>query len=805
MLGELRYAVRSLSGSPGFTLVAVLALALGIGASTSIFSVVNAVLLEPLPYPDPDRLVLVWERSSRMNVANNRAPGSTVNPINFLEWRSRNQSFERMAAFIQYAMNLTGEAEPEQVLGLAVTDGFFEILGARAALGRTFRPEEDAPENNNVVVLSHELWQRRWGGDPAVVGRKITVNNRLLEVVGVMAPAFRFPGTRAELWMPFGIDRARLARAGRFFSAVARLRPGVSLERAQADMSVVAAQLRDERPDVNAKWSVGTIELREQAVGETRTALLVLFAAVGFVLMIACANVASLMLIRATRRERELAVRTALGASRARLVRQLLVESVTLALAGGALGAVAAVGATRLLVAMIPDSMSVYNVTAVGVNRTVLLFTLVITFATGVLFGVAPALKAGRIDPHDALKEGARGTSGAGSRARAALVVAEVALSMVLLVAAGLLLRSFERLLAVEPGFHADKVLTMRLAPGARFQNDQQSAAFLEQVLERVRTLPEVKAAGSISFLPLSGLLSATSFWRGDRPQPPPGEQSAAQTFVIAQGYFAAMGIPLLDGRTFDARDRDGAPFVAIVNRELANRFFAGENPVGKRLHVQWGHPQATYEIVGVVGSVRHLGLDKSSEPALFLANRQEPGAFFHLVIRTSGDPMWLAPAVRSEIRAIERDIPVSEVRTMEQYVERSVARPRFNMLLITTFAGLALALAALGLFGVISYSVAQRTHEIGIRRALGAADGRVVAMVLKQGMTLAVAGVVLGLAGAFALTRFLETLLFGVTPTDSVTFASVAAVLVAVTLGACYVPARRAAQVDPMVALRCE
>ena len=760
MLGDIRYAVRSLSASPGFTLAAVVALALGIGASTSIFSVVNAVLLKPMPFRDPDRLVIVWEWSARMNAANRRAPVSSVNPINFLEWRSRNQSFERMAAYIQYALNVTGEGEPEQVLVLAVTEGFFETLGARAALGRTFRPEEDSPENNNVVVLSHELWQRRWGGDPAVVGRKITVNNRLMEVVGVMPPAFRFPGTRAELWIPFGLDRSRMANAGRFFSTVARLRPGLSVERAQADMDLVAAQLRAERPNFNAKWNVGTIGLREQAVGDTRTALLVLFAAVGFVLMIACANVASLMLIRATRRERELAVRTALGASRARVVRQLLVESVMLAFAGGVLGTVAAVGATRLLVAMIPDSMSIYNVTAVGLDRTVLLFTLVITLATGVLFGVAPALKASRIDLHDALKEGARGTSGASGRTRAALVVAEVALSMVLLVGAGLLIRSFERLLDVEPGFQAGKVLTMRLAPGARFSDDQQSAAFLEAVLERVRALPDVKAAGSISFLPLSGLVSATGFWRGDRPQPPPGEGSAAQTLVVAQDYFAAMGIPLVGGRTFDARDRGGAPFATIVNQELANRFFPGEDPVGKPLHIQWGHPQATYVIVGVVGSVRHLGLDKSPEPAIFLANLQEPGAFFHLVIRTLGDPTSLAAAVKREVRAIERDVPVSEVRTMQQYIERSVGRPRFNMILIAAFAGVALALAALGLFAVISYSVAQRTREIGIRRALGAADARMMTMVLKQGMTLAVAGVVLGLAGAVGLTRFLETLL---------------------------------------------
>jgi putative ABC transport system permease protein len=799
MLGELRHALRSLLASPGFTVVAIVALALGIGASTSIFSVVNAVLLKPLPFPDAERLVMVWEQTPRTGKPN------VANPINFLEWRSRNRSFERISAFIQTPVNLAGDADPEQVLGLIVTEGFFEILGGRPALGRTFRPEEDTAGNTRVVVLSHELWQRRWGGDPGVVGKKITLNTNTVEIVGVMPPAFRFPNTRAELWVPYGMDRARMQRTGRFLSTVARLRPGVSLDSARADMELIGAQLRAERPEFNAKWGTTVVGLREQSVGEIRTPLLVLFGAVGFVLLIACANVANLMLIRATRRQRELAVRTALGASRWRLARQLLVESVTLAAAGGALGAVAAVWATRALVAMIPDSMSVHNVTAVGVDRNVLLFAVLATFGTGILFGVTPAVKAGGVDLHDALKEGARGASAGGSRTRSLLVVVEVALSMILLVGAGLLIRSFTRLLEVNPGFEAGKVLTMRVSTGGRFSNGQQTSAFLEQVLDRVRAIPEVKAAGSIHFLPLTGLLSATGFWRADRPRPSPGDEPVTQTFVIAQGYFAALGIPLLGGRAFDPRDRAGAPPVTIVNRELANRYFPGEDPVGKRLHIQWGRPEENYEIVGVVGSIRHLGLEKSPEPALFLANLQEPNGFINLVIRTSGDPMRIAPAVKSEIRTIERDIPVSEVRTMEQYMARAVARPHFNVVLLGAFAGLALALASLGLFGVISYSVAQRTQEIGIRRALGAPDGRVIAMVVKQGMLLAFAGVAVGLAGALALTRFLETLLFEIKPTDAATFAAVAAVLTVVTLGACLVPALRAARVDPMTALRYE
>jgi putative ABC transport system permease protein len=800
MIEELKYALRSLARSPGFTFVAVVALGLGIGASTAIFSVVNAVLLTPLPFPDAERLVMVWEQSPRTGRAN------VVNPINFLEWRRRSGSFERLAAFYQAPMNLSGAGEPEQVLGLGVTDGFFEALGRRAALGRTFLPEEDTPGNNDVIVLGHALWQRRWGGDRSVIGRKITVNYRLVEIVGVMPPGFRLPNTRAELWMPFGMDRARMAQTGRFLLTVARLRPGVSLVRAQGEMDAIAAQLRNERPDFNARWGATVVGLREEAVGRVRTALWVLFGAVGFVLVIACANVANLMMIRATRRERELAVRTALGASRLRLARQLLVESVTLAFAGAALGALAAIWATQVLVAMIPETMAVHNVADVGVDRAVLLFTLGIALATGVLFGMVPAARAGtRIGLHDTLKDGGRGTSSARSRTRATLVVAEVALSIVLMVGAGLLIRSFDRLLRVDPGFDAERVLTMRLSTSGRFETGRETAAFLERALDRIGALPDVRAAGSIHFLPLTGLLSATGFWRDDRARPRAGEERVAQTFVIAQEYFAAMGIPLLGGRTFDSRDRDGAPLVTIVNQEIANRFFAGENPIGKRLHIQWGRPDAAYEIVGVVGSIRHLGLEKAPEPALFLPSLQEPNGSHNLVIRTTGDPLRAAAAIRSAVAETDRDVPVSEVRTMDEYMARSVAAPRFNLVLLGSFAGLALVLASLGLFGVISYSVAQREQEMGIRRALGATDGRVIALVVREGMKLAGAGLIFGQAGAVALSRVLESLLFGVAPTDAATFAGVACVSMVVALAACYLPARRAASVDPMVALRYE
>jgi putative ABC transport system permease protein len=526
---------------------------------------------------------------------------------------------------------------------------------------------------------------------------------------------------------------------------------------------------------------------------------------VGFVLLIACANVANLMLIRATSREREMAVRAALGASRKRIIRQLLVESVTLSLIGGLLGLMLAQWGTKGLIAMIPESIAVHNVSAIGIDTNVLAFTALIALATGILFGIAPALRSGRAELHGALKEGTRGSAGGRTRLRGALVVAEVALSLILLVGAGLLIRSFIELLQVNPGFDPAKVVSMRISTGGRYRDGQQAAAFLEQALERVRSVPDVKAAGSIHFLPLTGLLSATGFWRDDKPQPGPGEEPVTQTFVITTGYFPAMSIPLIAGRTFDSRDHAKSPLVTVINQELANRFFPGENAVGKRLHIEWGRPEQTYEIIGVVGSIRHRELEKSPEPALFLSNLQEPNGFFNLVVRTGGDPANVISSVMAQIRSVDKDIPISGIRTMSEYMTLSVARPRFQTILLGSFAALALLLAAVGIFGVISYSVSQRTQELGIRRALGAADRELMGMVLREGLKLATIGVAIGLFGAFALTRYLETLLFQIKATDPLTFAAVGLMLVIVAVLACWIPARRAMRVDPMIALRYE
>lgn len=796
---DIRFAVRMLRKSPGFTLMAVVALALGIGANTAIFSVVNAVMLSRLPFQNPDRLAMIWERhTGKTNV---------VNPLNFIEWKDRNRSFERIVAFIAFPLSLTGDGEPEQVDAMEVSSGFFEILGIRPIAGRWFTPQEDTPGHDNVAILSEGLWRRRYGADANIVGRQIHVNNHAFSVVGVMPVSFRFPMTKAEFWTPLGIDR-KLATGseGRYLSTLARLRPGASVASAQADMNVISNQLQQERPAFNSKWGITVVSLREQVVGDVRMPLFILLGAVGTVLLIACANVANLMLIRAAGRGREIAIRAALGAGRFRIGRQLLIESTLLSLLGGALGLIVGLWSIRALTAVLPDSISYVSLKTIGLDTTVFLFTLAISLATGILFGLAPALKAARSDVHQALKAGGRGVASGRSFMRNALVVVEFALSMILLVSAGLLIRSFTRLANVDPGFDAPHVLTMQLAMGGRFPDDQKFAEFNVQMLERVRAIPGVEAAGTTHFLPLGRIIPGTGFWRADHPRPANGEEPVAEVLVVMPGYFAAMNIPIVRGRVFEARDKAAEqPHLVVINQTLARQFYPNENPVGKSLDVQWGHQNVPYEIAGVVGDVRQKALDTDPKPGVFISNLQEPSGPSNLVARTHGDPKMLAQVIQREIHAIDPDIPISGVKTMDEYVSASVASPRFNTILLGVFAALALVLAAVGIFGVISYSVAQRTQELGIRRALGADSWSVTRLVLVQGLGLAGIGLSFGLAGAFVVTRLLESLLFGVTATDPVTFCGVAAILVAVALLASYLPARRAATVDPMVALRCE
>jgi putative ABC transport system permease protein len=794
---DLPFALRMLLKTPAFTLMAAIALALGIGANTAIFSVVNAVMLQRLPFENPDRLAMVWESSPSGFKTN------VVNPLNFLDWQTRNHSFERIATMVEFDTSLAGEGEPEVVHAMAISDGYFAILGVQPILGRWFTPQEDVRGSDFEVILSEDLWRRRYAADPHILGRHIRFSNQDDTVVGVMAAGFRFPQTQADLWTPLALERARSLKSGRYLMTVARLKPGATISAAQADMNVLSSQLQKERPDFNTKWGITVVGLREQAIGDVRTPLLVLLGAVGLVLLIACANVANLMLMRAAGRNREIAVRVALGAGGLRIARQLLVESVLLSTIGGAAGLLIGLWATKLLTAALPGTIAYASLKTIHIDATVFLFAAAVSLVTGILFGLAPAFKAGRVDMQESLKDGGRSVVGGRSLIRSTLVVAEVALSMMLLVGAGLLIRSFARLAAVNPGFDAPHVLSMQVSVGGRFKTDTQLLGFNTQLLERVRELPGVEAAGITHFLPLGRIIPGTGFYRADRPQPAPGEEPVTEVLCVMPGYFAAMNIPLERGRVFTDEDRAGAPQRLVINQTLARQFFPNEDPIGKHLKVWWGPVNA--EIIGVVGDVRQAALGKDPKPGLFLPTLQFPTSPVNLVVRTHGDPKQLSNAIQAQVHSLDHDLPISDVKTMDEYVSSSVSSSRFNTILLAAFAALALLMACVGIFGVVSYSVAQRTREIGVRRALGANAGSVMRLVLTQGMTLSAIGVAIGLVGAFAVTRVLSSLLFGVTPTDSITFIGVAVILTAVAFLASFLPARRAAKVDPMVALRYE
>ncbi len=799
---DFAFALRVLRTSRGATLVALLALVLGIGANTAIFSVVNAVLLRPMPFRDPDRLVMVWEMSPRTSKRN---PG---NPQNFGDWRARNRSFEKMAAYVpfQLTMSVTGDGAPEEVPANFATCDFFSILGVQPALGRDFLPEEDAPGKDNVALISDGFWRRRFGADPRVIGRRLIVQGVSVAVVGVLPQGFRFPEIKADIWRLYRVDRSA-ERHGRSMVAIARLKPGVSLTQAQDDMTNIAAQLAQEFPSFNSRWGATVIPMREQFTGELRTPLLVLLGAVGLVLLIACANVTNLLLMRSSGRAREMAIRTSLGATRARIVRQLLVESGILGVSGGALGLLFAVWAKDVLLAMLPESMSVAKVNSVSIDSNVLAFTAILSLATALLFGLVPALRASRPELSDTLKEGGRAVSASLSRnrLRAALVSGEIAVALMLLVGAGLLIRSFVRLENVSPGFQPDRILSMHVnLVSSRYANAKQAADGLAEMLRRVEQVPGVASAGSIQFLPLSGLVSATGFYVAGRPAPRPSDRPVTGVSIVTPGYFATMGIPLIQGRLFTEHDRDGAPQAVIVSQSLARLHFQDVDPIGQRLFVQWGR-ETPYEIVGVVGDVKHDALDKESRPTVYFPEEQEPQTLATLVIRTSRDPMQLAPVIQQVIHAYDKDQAIADIQPLDAFLTKSVARPRFQSVLLSSFAGLALLLAVIGIFAVMSYSVAQRTHEIGIRVALGASRQQVLRLVVGQGLILALIGIAGGLAGAFALTRYLKTLLFDISATDPLTFTIVPMLLALVALAASYLPARRATAVDPMLALRYE
>jgi putative ABC transport system permease protein len=796
---DLKYALRTLRRTPVFTLAAVACLALGIGANTAIFSVIDGVLLRPLPFRDPSSLVMVWETDPRRGVDRNVA-----SPANYLDWRAQNSSFAEMGTYIDWRANLTGVDEPIEVARSIATATFFRVLGVAPELGRVYTPEEDVPNGPNVVVLSHRLWQRQFGARAEAVGARLQLDGRPFTVIGVMPASFGIEGSTAELWTPMGLNPSvdYRTRTGRYLTTVARLKPGMTPERAGADMRAIARRLEGAHPDFNAGWGVNVVPMSEQVVGGVRRALLVLGGVVAFVLLIACANVANLLLARSTARTREVAVRAALGAGRARMVRQLLTESVVLAALGAAAGLGLAYWGVEGVKALAPRGVP--RVASISIDGWTLAFTVVIALVTGLLFGLAPALQAGRGNLQTVLREGSRGSNRSG-RARTLLVAAQVALSLILLIGAGLMARSFARLQSVDPGFDPEGVLTGRVQlAGERFRASSAATAFFDQLLERVEKLPGVKSAGAINWIPFAGQGSATSYWIEGRPVPPPTSEFVADVRAVDPRYFRTLRIRVMRGEPFDARANAETPKQVVVNEAFVRVHFPTSNPIGEHVLMPWGDTLRG-EIVGVVADTKHAGLDSVARPMIYWAMKQFPTNFMTLVVRTDGDPMRLAPAIARETRALDANQPFADPKPLDAYLSQSVAQRRFSMTLLGVFSALALVLAAVGIYGVLAYSVAQRTREIGVRMALGARDTAVAAMVVREALGVVGAGLAVGVAGAVALTRVLATLLYDISPTDPFTFTTVTLALGAVALAASYFPARRAARVDPIAALREE
>ncbi|HXV62293.1 MAG TPA: ABC transporter permease [Vicinamibacteria bacterium] len=809
ILQELKYALRSLSKKPSFTFVVVGTLGLGIGANTAIFGVIKAILLSPLAYEDPDRVVMVWSRWQGWDK-------TWVSNAELLDYEERAKTLSRIGAWSSRSVNLTGEGEPERVAAAAVTEGLFPALGVSPFLGRAFTPEEDRPGNDAVAILGWTLWQRRYGGRADIVGRSVEVDGHRRTVVGVMPRSFKLPldyqeEGSTELWVPLAIDRQNLSRGSHGLFAAARLTPGVSVAQATADLKAITAQLTEEGlypPQM--RFEAFAVTVADEVTGSIRPALVVLLVAVGFLLLIACANVANLLLARADARQREIAVRTALGASRRRLVQQLLIESIVLACLGGALGLALAYGGTVVLRAWSPGSVP--RVAEVGVDGTVLLFTLAVSVATGVLFGLVPALRASRLDIADAFKEGSHGSTVGARRQwlRRALVVSELGLAVVLLIGAGLTLRSFWELRKIEPGFDASNVLTFRLSlPQPTYPDPMDVVRFYNELLEKVRSISGVQHAGAVRLLPLTSTMGDWSIVIEGR-EPRPGDNPKGDWQVVSEGYFEAMGVQLAEGRGIGREDRAETVQVVVINQTMANIYWPGESAIGKRFRM--GGPDRPWiTIVGIVkderqNEINEIVKEKFYRPmAQFHVSSGSPTRAMTLVVKTAADPSSVLVPIRDTIRSLDPNVPVYDVQTMEDVVSASVSEPRFTLMLLGLFACVSLILASVGIYGVLSYLVGQRTHEIGIRMALGAGAGAVLRMVLKQAALLALAGVVLGVALALGLTRLMTGLLYGVRPTDPLTFSGIVVVLVSVALVASYAPARRAARVDPMRALRTE
>jgi len=797
---DLRFGLRLLRKNPGFTAVAVFTLALSIGANAAIFDVVNGVLLKPLPYKEPDRIVRVFENSPRF-------PKFPISPANFLDYRERNDVFDDFATFARGDLDLSVNDRPERLTGMRVSNGFFHLLGFEPELGRAFLPIDEINGNEHVAVISRALWERSFGKDAAIIGAPVTLSGMSFTIIGVIGSGLQHVGGdyhslphggNVDVWWPLTMDPK--VRTSHFLNAIARLKPGITREQAEARMNVIAQQLEEQHAE-DKDWRISIVPLRDEIVGGAQTMLLILFGAAGFVLLIACVNIANLLLATATARQKEIAVRTALGAGRLRLVRQMLTESLLIAVGGGVAGLLVATWGIEALVALGPKQIPRLHM--LSLDWRTFAFALTASLLTGALFGLAPALQISKVNLNESLKEGGRGSSGGSrhNRLRGLLVIAEVSLAFVLLIGAGLLMRTFFYLQNVDPGFNPERVLTATIdLPGARYSTGRKAFSFYRELIGRLAALPGVQGAAATSDLPWTGYDENTSFGIEGR-QFSDDEYPSAQYHFATPDYFRTLGIPLLAGRFFSEADDADAPRVIVINKSMADRYWPDADAVGKRVRL-WGE---TRMIAGIVGDLKDSPGELRAKPGFFFPVNQQAQSGLVLVVRTERDPMSLLAAMRSEIAALDKELPLSDARTLEQIASAAVARTRFTMLLLSVFAGVALLLATVGIYGVVSYSVTQRTHEIGIRVALGAQRRDVIGLVARQGMTLALTGMGAGLAAALVLTRVMSSLLFGVSAADPITFAGIAGLLMGVALGACFVPARRAMKMDPMVALRHE
>ncbi|HUE24228.1 MAG TPA: ABC transporter permease [Bryobacteraceae bacterium] len=805
----MRYAIRTLRRSPGFTAIALLTLALGIGANTAIFSFVNGVLLKPLPYRDPHGIVMVWEKP----------PGGDRNGIstlNFLDWKNQNAVFEHMAAInFGGSVTLTGAGQPEELQGVRVSASYFDIFGVQAVLGRTFAPDEDQLGKSQVVILSHRLWQDRFGADPSIIGRTLTLSGKPCTVIGVLPAHGPFDRSWAQLWTPLAFEKGDMTRDYHWILSFARLKPGVTIEQAQAAMNAIGARIAAAYPESNKGWGVTVDRLEDQIVGpQLRRSLLVLLAAVGAILLIGCANLANLTLARGAAREREIAVRASLGAGSWRLIRQLLTENLLIAGAGGALGLGLGYAMIRGLIRLAPP-YSLPSEADVSIDPAILLFTLAVSLLTALLFGLAPAIHASRVDPASAMKEGGRSTTSGAARARLrnALIVSEVALAFMLLAGAGLLVGSFFRMLQVDTGLTSANVMTARLPIArGRFTHPEQLVQYVQFLDQRLRAEPGVRDVAFSNVLPMQGWGDGMPFLIAGRPFVDRANRRACFYKRVTASYFRALDIHLLRGRAFTDRDTMGGAPVTVINEEMATRYFKGEDPIGKRILIQeilYGQPglgpEIPWEVVGIVGDEQTGSLVDNKSAGVYVTFGQSPTSDVNMLLRAALDPRTLASAIHAAVHGVDKDQAIADLQTLDQIKSGTVSSDRMQTMLLAIFAGLALLLAAIGIYGVIGYSVTQRTHELGIRAALGASRASLLAMVIRRGMQLTAIGLAIGVAGALALTRLLGSLLFGISPRDPVTLLVVAAVLSSVALLACYIPARRAAGVDPMVALRYE